>query len=344
MPIKILITGAAGFIGSHVVEHLLKNTDWQMELVDKLSYSSSGMDRLHDIQAFDEKRCRMFTTDISQPIPVGLEREIGHIDYILHMAAETHVDNSIQDPRPFVYSNVMGTFEMLQFARRLNSYLKKFIYFSTDEVFGPAPAGVEFKDWDRFNPTNPYSATKAAGEDLCQAWANTYKLPILITHCMNVFGERQHPEKFLPLIVKKLMQNETILTHTSANGVSGQRSYIHARNVAAAILFLMKQKTLVGDKFNIAGEREVTNYRMVFEVSKVLNELYIPNRPKVVEVSYDENRPGHDLRYALDGSRLKSLGWEPPKTFEESLKKTVEWMIQAKNMKWLMMAKEDVYA
>lgn len=341
---KILITGAAGFIGHHVVEHLLKNTDWQLELVDKLSYSSSGMDRLHDIQAFDEKRCRMFTTDISQPIPVGLEREIGHVDYILHMAAETHVDNSISDPRPFVFSNVMGTFEMLQFARRLKSNLKKFIYFSTDEVFGPAPAGVEFKDWDRFNPTNPYSATKAAGEDLCLAWANTYKLPILITHCMNVFGERQHPEKFLPLIVKKLMQDDLITVHASASGKPGSRFYIHARNVAAAILFLLKQETLVGDKFNITGEQEVSNLDLVMQVRKVLFEFAIFCNPKVLTVPYDVNRPGHDLRYALDGSKLKSLGWEPPKTFEDSLRKTVEWMISPRNLKWLMMTKESVYA
>ncbi len=167
---RALITGAAGFIGSHLTEHLLKNTDWELVLVDKLAYASNGLARLNDIQAFSQakNRVHMFPIDVAQPIPVMLEREIGSIDYILHLAAETHVDNSITDPRPFVMSNVVGTMEMLQFARRLNSRLKKFVMMSTDEVFGPAPEGVSYKENDRYNSTNPYSATKAAAEELGQ--------------------------------------------------------------------------------------------------------------------------------------------------------------------------------
>ena len=341
---KILITGAAGFIGSHMVEHFLKNTTDELILIDRLSYAANGMSRLRDIRAMENKRCSMYTLDISYPIPIGVISEIGGIDYIIHLAAESHVDRSIIDPRSFVQSNVFGTMEMLQFARKLNSRLKKFVMFSTDEVFGPAPEGVAYKEWDRFNPTNPYSATKAASEDLCLAWANSYDLPMIILHSMNCFGERQHPEKFIPSVVKKLLSGQLIHVHADPSRTkAGSRNYIHARNVSAAVLHIIQNvgnESFMGkpkDKFNITGEKEVDNLTLVQMIHRIMEkELKKKLELNVELVDFHSSRPGHDLRYALDGSKLAKLGWKPPTNFEESLERTIRWMIDSHHLQWLM--------
>lgn len=341
---RVMITGAAGFVGHHLVEHLLKTTDWELALVDKLSYASTGLSRLRDIQALDRpgSRVHLFTADISLPIGSWLEREIGSLDYIIHLAAETHVDNSIADPRMFVTSNVVGTMEMLEFARRMKSRLKKFVYFSTDEVFGPAPQGVEFEEWSRYNTTNPYSATKAAGEELALAWSNSYGIPLMVTHCMNCFGERQHSEKFIPMVVKKILGNELITIHSDPSKTKpGSRSYIHCRNVASALSFLLaKWEVPIGmsmrDKFNIRGEQEVDNLTLVKKIHKIMEntiETKFPLRYELVD--YHGARPGHDLRYALSGKKMKELGWEPPSNFDASLEKTISWMVAQRNMHWL---------
>jgi dTDP-glucose 4,6-dehydratase len=334
MRTRILVTGGAGFIGHHCVEHLLKNTDWELVIVDSLSYASNGMDRLHDIKAFDEKRVKLLTFDLSHKLPWGVQKEIGQVDYIVHMAAETHVDNSIADPEPFVQANVVGTFHMLQFARSQQG-LKKFMYFSTDEVFGPAPPGVAFKEWDRYNSSNPYSATKAGGEELCLAWGNTYKVPIMITHTMNAFGERQHPEKFIPLVVRKILAGEVVQIHSNpGRTASGTRFYIHCRNIAAAMLFLL-EKGQTQEKYNVVGEREISNLDLAQFIAKTIGREL-----QYQLVDFHSSRPGHDLRYSLDGARMKEMGWTIPATFEASLEKTVRWMLQPENLKWLFLSKE----
>lgn len=318
---KILVTGGAGFIGHHFCEALLKNTDWNIAVIDRLNYASSGFDRLRDINVFDDKRVSIFTTDFSQTIPEGVEREIGNLDYIVHMGAETHVDRSIENPEPFVMANVVGTMRMLDFARKQKN-LKKFFYFSTDEVFGPAPEGVFFKEWDRYKSTNPYSATKAGGEELALAYHNTYKVPVVITHTMNNFGERQHPEKFIPKVIRGILKGETVPIHAdSSKTKAGSRFWIHARNVASAVLFLI-EKGEIGDKYNIVGEQEVDNLEMARSIEKTMGKEL-----KYELVDFHSSRPGHDLRYALDGTKMKNLGWEPPVDFEKSLQKTVEWSL-----------------
>ena len=345
---RVLITGAAGFIGSHLVEHCLKNTDWELVLIDKLAYASNGMSRLREVGIFEpvnSHRISMFAIDISYPISTGIEKEIGAVDYILHLAAETHVDRSIADPRPFVQSNVVGTMEMLQLARRMGGRLKAFIQFGTDEEYGPCYNGAPaFKESARFNPTNPYSATKAAGDSLAMAWANTYGVPVICTKCMNVFGERQHPEKFIPLVVKKILRSETITIHTDPTRTeSGSRAYIHARNVAAALEFIVNNvKAGTGqrlrERVNIVGEKEVDNLELARKIHGIMAATLNPGLLFSVEmVDFHSTRPGHDLRYALDGRKLKELGWEPPKTFDESLERTIKWMINPANMSWLMM-------
>lgn len=343
---KILITGGAGFIGHHIVEHIIKNTDWEVAIIDRLSYSSSGLDRLRDIKVMQElnepgNRVKLFTADFTKPIVDGLAQEIGEVDYILHMGAETHVDNSITNPEPFVLSNVVGTMHVLNFARTQKN-LKAMIYFSTDEVFGPAPVEVKYKEWARYNSGNPYAAAKAGGEELALAWANTYGVPMIITHCMNVFGERQHPEKFIPMVINKVLNGETVTIHSNKEKTkAGSRFYIHARNVASAIHFLLERglRTDVlprptywrmpnADKFNIVGEREVDNLEMAQFIANVLGKEL-----KYEMTDFHSSRPGHDLRYALDGEKMKAMGWSLPVNFEESLRRTVEWTVE--NNKWL---------
>lgn len=326
---RILITGGCGFIGSHLVEHLLKTTDWDITVLDRLTYASSGFDRLKDIRAFDDRRVHIFTADFTHEFGSGLRYELGEPDYLVHMAAETHVDNSISDPWPFVQSNVVGTFRMLEWARNLNR-LDKMLYFSTDEVFGPAAEGVLHKEWHNYNSTNPYSATKAAGEELCLAWANTFKVPVLITHTMNAFGERQHPEKFIPMVIRKTLSGEKISVHANPDKTkSGSRFYIHSRNIASAVTFLL-DRGKVRDKYNIVGESEVSNEEMVKTIGSILGKT-----PNYALVDFHSSRPGHDLRYALDGEKMKSLGWNIPKSFVESLESTVKWTVDPANRRWL---------
>ena len=325
---RCLITGICGFIGHHVSEHILLNTDWQIVGVDKLSYASNGFDRLRDGRTYGSKRVKLFSADFTHPLPSGLIKEIGEIDYIVHLGAETHVDNSISNPEEFVMTNVVGTMHMLNYAKTLQN-LKLFVYFSTDEVFGPAPEGVFYKEWDRYNSSNPYSATKAGGEELCLAYANTYKLPIVITHTMNAFGERQHPEKFIPLVINKIIKQELITIHSNpAKTKAGSRFYIHCRNIASALLFIIEKFDGQTEKFNIVGEKEVDNLDMVKLIATILDKPY-----QYELQDCHSSRPGHDLRYSLDGSKMRGLGWKIPKTFEQSLEKTINWYLT--NLKWL---------
>jgi len=324
---KILITGGCGFVGHHFVEHFLKTTDWSISILDKLSYAANGFDRIRDIGAYDDSRLSLYTYDLENEISQGITKENSTTEYILHLAAESHVDGSIKDPMKFVRSNVVGTGNILEFARRCKN-LKAFVMFSTDEVFGPAPAGIRFKESDPYNCTNPYSATKAGAEQLTLAYMNTYNVPGFITHTMNVFGERQHPEKFIPMCIKRILGGEKIFIHADKQlEKPGSRFYIHARNVANAVHFLLgrfEQREM----YNIVGEQEVDNLTLVKFIASLLRKS-----PVWEPVDFHSSRPGHDLRYALDGSKMKGLGWRLPLDFKQSLSKTIEWYIN--NPRWL---------
>ncbi|MFH1770161.1 MAG: GDP-mannose 4,6-dehydratase [archaeon] len=332
---RVLITGACGFVGHHLVEHFLKNTDWEIVVFDRLSYASSGFDRLRDIEAFDDKRVMILTADFTAEIGNGLAKEIGDVEYILHLGANSHVDNSITNPLSFERANVLGTMYMLEFAKTVPN-LKKFLYFGTDEVYGTAPVGVNYKEGDRFNPGNPYAASKAAAECFCYSYANTYKLPIIITNTMNVIGERQHPEKFVPMVIKRALSGEVVTIHSNKEKTkAGSRFYIHGRNVADAVLFILQNTDETLDnidaskgKFNIVGEIELDNLELAQMIAKAVGKPL-----KYEMVDFHSSRPGHDLRYALDGSKLAKIGWKPPVDFEASLKKTVDWTL--KNRRWL---------
>ena len=327
---KIVITGGCGFVGHHAVEHFLKTTNWDIKILDKMTYAASGLDRVRDINAFDSQRVQFFATDFTRKLSKGMVQELKDVDYILHMGAETHVDNSITDPGSFVYSNVVGTYNMLEFARLLDN--PTFVYFSTDEVYGPAPKGVEYKEWDRYNCTNPYSATKAGAEQLTLSYMNTYGLPGFIVNCMNIFGERQHSEKFIPLCIRKIRDGETVYIHgTPDRKQSGSRFYIHARNVAAAVHWLI-DRFEQRQKYNIVGEKELSNLELAQKIADVMGKEL-----KYEIINFHESRPGHDLRYALDGTKLKEMGYNIPVSIDESLKRTVEWTLE--NTKWLELEK-----
>ncbi|MFA5197692.1 MAG: NAD-dependent epimerase/dehydratase family protein [Patescibacteria group bacterium] len=334
---RVCITGICGFVGHHICEHFLKNTDWEIIGLDKLSYASNGLDRLRDIKAFDENRVKLFAIDLQLPLSSGVKREIGEVDYILNLASESHVDNSIKDPVGFIGNNVGLMLNMLEWARGLKE-LKKFIQFSTDEAYGTAPEGVNYKEGDRHNVGNPYSASKDCQEAICRAYSNTYGMPINIINAMNIIGERQHPEKFVPICIRKILNDEVIQVHANKDLTeSGKRHYLHARNIAQALHFILEKTDEGLDKvdaskgcWNIVGDMEVANSDLAKMIGKILGK-----EAKIEMVAWHRSRPGHDLRYSLDGSKLKEAGFDYPKSFEETLKKTVLWGIDPENKRWL---------
>jgi len=325
---KIVLTGGCGFIGHHFAEYIHKNTDWDIIIFDKLSYASLGFNRLRSNKLLESSRIKIYTIDLCNDISEGIKREIGlDITYIVHMAAETHVDNSIKEPEKIIKNNIDSTVKLLEWAKTLSN-LKIFFYFSTDEVFGPALGDVLYKEWDRHRPTNPYSASKSAAENICIAYENTYKIPLMIVNVMNAFGERQHVEKFIPLCIKKILNNELIYIHAYPDKKdSGTRFYIHAQNIANAVLFLINNGK-IGEKYNIAGEKEVSNLDLAKLIAKNINKEL-----KYEMIDFHSTRPGHDLRYGLDGTKLYELGWNPKFNFEQSLEKTIKWTLS--NLEWL---------
>src|SRR5271166_3405672 len=322
----ILITGGCGFIGHYLVDAVLKTTDWDISVIDALTYASRGLSRLQDIGAFDNDRVRVFPIDLAQPMSEDTKKELGEIDYIVHLAAEVCVDKSIKDPEKFIYSNILGTFQLLQFARECRP--KRFIYASTDEVFGPAVDGVSHREWTGYNSSNPYSATKASCEELAMAWANTYALPIVVTHTTNVFGKRQNPEAFIPNTIGKILQGKKVFINAdNTKTLSGARFYVHGDDVASAILFLLTRDIAQRDKFNISGEQEISNLELARRIAAALG------KPLDYEMT-NTIRPGCDFRYSLDGSKMSEMGWRPVRSLRESLEQIVYWY--SENPKWLI--------
>jgi dTDP-glucose 4,6-dehydratase len=315
----VLITGGAGFVGHHVLAFLLEKTSWNLISLDRLDFSGNLnriADAVKDMPEQYKKRLKIVHHDLKAEINADVRKAIGTPDIVLHIAAASHVQRSIKYPLEFIHDNVIGTANLLEFTRTLSS-LTRFIYFSTDEVFGPSNGLYSFNEYDRYNSTNPYSASKAAAEEICVAYANTYKLPIYITHTMNIFGERQSSEKYIPMCAQAIYERRKLTIHQDpVTGLIGSRSYLYVKDIADALLFLIdrnipltvpdKFAPLKCPKFNIAGEIELNNLEVAQIVSSALN----------IDLSYEfvdpnKDRPGHDLRYLIDGSAMAKLGWQP---------------------------------
>lgn len=329
---RILITGGSGFIGSHLVNYILENrTDWDIVLLERLGHSGT-FHRLYNFESFrvneieETGRVDVVWHDLRSPINDFVKKKIGEVDYIVHMAASTHVDRSIENPMDFVLDNVVATANLLDFSRTLSD-LKMFINFSTDEVFGPAPFGYNHKESDQHLPSNPYSATKSGARQLAYSYFVTYKLPTVTTYTLNNFGETQHPEKFIPRTISSIMNGEEMPMYatTDENGnvkEISSRFWVYAKNTADAVCYILENGK-VGEDYNIVGFDEYNILDLANRISDIIGK---PLKPKFV--GFYNARPGHDLRYALDGTKLKELGWNPVSNFDEALRQTVEWTIQ----------------
>ena len=330
---KALITGAAGFYGHHLLRYLLENTDWHLVALCRENFAGD-INRIYELDEFVENKDRVTIVwhDLRSTLPNTVMKTIDakdHVDYIFHVAASSHVNRSIEDPLSFVYDNVVGTANLLEYARKLKK-LEKFFYFSTDEVFGPSISeNYKFKAWDRYRAGNPYSATKAGGEELCVAYCNTYDLPIVISHCMNIIGERQHPEKYLPMIIRHLVKKEKVSVHTDEDGKIGKRHYIYVDEVSNAIKFLIEHGE-VGEKYNIEGQEELDNLELAKYVAKKMDtKLNYELVPGSVA------RPGHDHDYAISNDAITKIGYKQKVDFWDSIDKTIEWYLE--NDKWLLL-------
>jgi dTDP-glucose 4,6-dehydratase len=343
---RILLTGAAGFVGSHVLRHLLKRT--KAEIVCPVTFRHKGFPARIisaaegiEIDGGAPARVTVMMMDLTAPAdPISISR-MGHIDYILNVASESHVDRSITDPVPFVMNNTALILNTLELARVLRPDV--FLQMSTDEVYGPAPMGYSHREWDPICPSNPYSASKAAQEAIAISYWRTYGVPVVITNTMNIIGEMQDVEKMVPKTIKLLTNGEPVPVHCDTDGSPGSRFYLHARNLADAWLFLLRQEGKLWDlnmhvdgsgrpsRFNIVGEQEVDNITLVKQVARIMGVM-----PRYEKQSFHASRPGHDLRYALDGSRMAKLGvngWHPPFPFDSSLETTVRWTLD--HPEWL---------
>ncbi len=333
MPKRCLLTGLGGFIGSHFLEHVLLNTDW--EIIGIASWRHRGIpERILDSEHYQRHRSRVtvYTHDLATPVSPILRKRIGRPDIIVNFASESHVDRSIEDPVPFVKNNVDLVLWLLEFARAVQPEV--FVQVGTDESYGPAEPGHDHAEWDPILPSNPYSASKAAQEAIAIAYWRTYQVPVLLTNTMNNIGERQDPEKFLPKVIKHVLEGRTMPIHAIGDRV-GSRYYLHARNHADGLLFILDHVRPVPfpsaarpERFNIVGEREVDNLEMARLIARFTGK---PLKYRLTNPYVD--RPGHDLRYGLDGSKLGKLGWRPPIGLEASLEKTVRWYLQ--HREWL---------
>lgn len=326
---RVLLTGASGFFGSHLLRHLMVKTDW--EFVCPCSWTHKGTpERLENaIAGMDKSRVEVITHDLIASLTNITKKRLGKIDIILNIASNSHVNRSIDNPGEFVMGNTALAFNMLELARELKPEV--FLQFSTDEVYGAAPDGVNLPEWSPIIPSNPYSASKACQEAIAISYWRTYDVPVIITNTMNLFGETQDGEKYTAQLIKKIHNNELVTVHGSEGNI-GSRFYLHARNGADAVLFILKNlppkmytdggEVDRPDRYNIVGDIEMDNLELAKLVAQMMGKEL-----KYELMDFHTGRPGHDRRYALDGTKLKELGWTAPMKFEESLKKSIDWTL-----------------
>lgn len=341
---RYLVTGGAGFIGSAVVRKLIASTPHEVLVVDKLTYAGN-LDSLQSVAGSD--RYRFMRADIVDAERMKTVINEYQPDVIMHLAAESHVDRSIDGPGEFVQTNVVGTFTLLQAAlaywSRLDAARRdtfRFHHISTDEVFGSLGQEGFFHEEYPYQPNSPYSASKAASDHFVRAWHHTYGLPTLITNCSNNYGPYHFPEKLIPLMILNALEGKPLPVYGKGENV---RDWLYVEDHADALI-LVAEKGRVGENYNIGGWNERTNIDVVRSICQLVDEMVpsnaIGSREKLI--SYVIDRPGHDLRYAIDASKIeRELGWRPSETFETGLRKTVSWYLD--NQAWWERVRSGVY-
>lgn len=335
---KILVTGGAGFIGSAVVRELIELTDIEVVNLDKLTYAGN-LDSLATIASSQQYVHEQ--VDICDALALTNVFKKHQPSCVMHLAAESHVDRSIDGPADFIDTNITGTFNLLEVARdyfeslsEINKKQFRFHHISTDEVYGDL-AGTNdlFTEQTAYSPSSPYSASKAASDHLVRAWGRTYGLPVIITNCSNNYGPYHFPEKLIPHIILNAIHGKPLPVYGDGKQI---RDWLYVKDHAKALIKVVTEGS-IGETYNIGGHNEKTNFEVVEAICELLEEL-APKKPSGVEsykdlIAFVKDRPGHDARYAIDASKIEcELGWVPEETFETGLRKTVQWYLD--NRHW----------
>jgi dTDP-glucose 4,6-dehydratase len=340
---RIIVTGGAGFIGSAVCRHLITKTDAHVVNLDKLTYAGN-LESLRSVSG--SSRYRFTKVDICDEARVRNVFDEVSPDAVLHLAAESHVDRSITGSRSFIDTNIVGTYTMLEAARRFWSTLSgaakdkfRFLHVSTDEVYGSLGAEGFFQESTAYDPSSPYAASKAASDHLAVAWHRTYGLPVVVSNCSNNYGPFHFPEKLIPLMILNALEGKPLPVYGDGSNV---RDWLYVEDHAKA-LYLILQRGVPGKTYNVGGRNERTNLQVVQDICTALDELRPGGGSHRRYITYVTDRPGHDHRYAIDASKLeRELGWRAEETFASGLSKTVQWYLD--NDWWWSPLREKVYA
>lgn len=339
---KIIVTGGAGFIGSAVVRYLINETDAEVTVIDKLTYAAN-LSSLAPISK--SPRYKLLKQDICDAEAMQEIFRAEQPDHVMHLAAESHVDRSISGSKAFIETNILGTYNLLEATR---SYLERapseveskfrFLHVSTDEVYGSlGPEGL-FEETTPYDPSSPYSASKAASDHLVKAWERTYGLPLVVSNCSNNYGPYHFPEKLIPLIILNAMEGKKLPVYGDGSNV---RDWLHVEDHARA-LFLILTKGRIGETYNVGGRNERTNLQVVHAICDTLDEFLPVDQPRRALIEFVTDRPGHDQRYAIDATKLEiELGWKAVETFDTGLKKTVRWYLD--NESWWQPIRDNQY-
>ena len=332
---KLIVTGGAGFIGSAVIRHLIQHTDDSVLNLDKLTYAGN-LASLDPVS--DNPRYHFAQVDICDKAAVEKVFNDFQPDAIMHLAAESHVDRSIDGPAEFINTNIVGTYNLLEVSRQYWQNLAddkkatfRFHHISTDEVYGSLGETGYFFETTPYQPNSPYSASKASSDHLVRAWHHTYHFPVVTTNCSNNYGPYQFPEKLIPLVILNALEGKPLPIYGKGDNI---RDWLYVDDHARALYLVLKEGKL-GETYNIGGHNEKQNIEVVREICRILDELLpdSPHKPHENLITYVTDRPGHDLRYAIDATKIKEdLNWTPQETFETGLRKTVQWYLD--NQEW----------